>query len=144
MNLASLRKSEVGLTLIELCVYTALFLILTAISLPHLKNFNARHSLRTAAELVSLQLTRAYQSAVILNAKQFINIEHSAIKVLDENGNLIETNYLPRNVNFMPPTPDRIQFNPGFNSTPSRILLRSGSESCEITLSLRGRVEIKC
>lgn len=133
-----------GFTLLDLCVATAIVIVLAAISIPAVSSWRVSHQLRSEASAVMATLARALENATIQHTRYAVVIAKEQLSIVNDLGKTTSIQRLRPGVIFVPPTPEQIRFSPGFITSPSRLILMAQDNHCEITISLRGRIQSTC
>ena len=122
----------------------AIAIALAGLSLPVLGDWRVRHRLRSEASAIGATLVRTLQTAAIRHDKFKVVVSERQLTVLNSAGQATNIQRLSAGFRFNPPIPEQILFSPGFVASPSRLVLSVQDHQCEITLSLRGRVQTRC
>ena len=133
-----------GVTLIDLCLACCIIVVLAGLSIPSINNWRTRHKLQAEASAIGSTLSRTLNRATIERSQYKVVVAEQQLTVQNSTGASTSIQRLAPGFYIIPPLPAPIIFSPGLVASPSRIILSAQEMRCEITLSLRGRVQTRC
>jgi prepilin-type N-terminal cleavage/methylation domain-containing protein len=135
-----------GASLIELLLSLAITSILFLIAAPSLPGLGRRQKVLTESARIRLALEQGYMSALAHDATVVASFGEHGIDLGFARGPSILHLSPPTGVTVRMKSPDQkeIAFYPTHTATPATVLIESGSLTCSIVVSLRGRIRSVC
>ena len=135
-----------GASLIELLLSMAITSILFSIAAPSLSSLRGREHVLAESARIRLALEQGYISALAHDAVVVASFGDHGVDLVFARGPSILHLSPPPGVTVRMKSPDQkeIAFYPTHAATPATVLIESGSLTCSIVVSLRGRVRSLC
>jgi hypothetical protein len=134
-----------GASLLETMVVLVVTAVLVAGTVTGVHAMRSSLVLRLESDRLRLVLERAYALALTSDCATRIAIEGNRVTISKE-AQMIESYRTARGVTLEPPAhlDGFLRFYPSHAASPATITIRSGSNSCAVTISLRGRIRTTC
>lgn len=134
----------IGSIWLELCLGLSLILLVLYISLPSLADLQGRRHLKIEVAIVARSLTSIALKAQL--EEQTYKLEAFGTKFSFANETNVVTNSftLTKGITLAGKNPISVVFYKSGVVTPTKFLINSITDSCTITISLRGRVKSLC
>ncbi|MBX7137757.1 MAG: hypothetical protein K1X83_07205 [Oligoflexia bacterium] len=134
-----------GSSLLELIGALLISAALVLLTVPRLSQLRERTFLRLAAEKLQLEIERAYLLSRLENSRIEISAQSDSIS-FSRNGKILRAVPLAKGLrlSFTNRRAGEIVFYQGQSASPATLMLSTGTSSCTLTISLRGRVKLQC
>jgi prepilin-type N-terminal cleavage/methylation domain-containing protein len=152
MDTSSRRNSKgtfsevAGFTLLESLVAISIITLGLATAAHSFTAYKRDAKLSRTASSLKLLVERAYSHALATRREMIVLIEPTEAKVQNANGTERErlTFKAPIAPELRNNQPQEIRLYPSISASPATITLRLGKSTCEVIVSLRGRVRTQC
>ncbi len=134
-----------GASLLETMAVLAITAVVTGGMVAGARSMHSSLMLRLESDRLRLVLERAYALALMSDYSTRISVEGDRVSI-SKGTHMIMSYHTARGVKIEPPLHlnGALRFYPSHAASPATITIRSGSNSCTVTISLRGRIRTTC
>lgn len=147
MPFCTISSKKKGFALFEVLIALALFGLLAAISVPSLGKQAERHKLRSESQALHRDLQRLILQSSYAGKQINLQLTAQSYKAYfpaDMQELFSKNLHKLVRIDLGHNTSNEIKLYPSQVTTPATIKLLGADSSCQITLSLRGRVRLEC